>query len=157
MGEGVGDEEISLEDEEVTKKQLEHEVPDWDVKLKADWTIKNILKASDFDFDVDIEETIIEIEQGSTATPIVTVRNVKGKGDVKLTVTEWPSIISFLTDTPVTPTETTTLNLRTSCNTKPDTYLFSVTAETTKDSKVITFKSSQDSVSLVVKKNNACP
>jgi hypothetical protein len=157
VGQGVEDEEVSLEDEEVTRKQLDHEVPDWDTVLKADWTIKNVLKASDFDFDVDVEPAIVEVEQGSTTTPLVTVKRVKGRGDVQLTTTEWPNIVAFLTNTPVTPTETTTLNLRTSCKTKPDSYLFSVTGETTASSKVKTFRSSQDSINLIVKKNPSCP
>ena len=105
----------------------------------------------DFDFDVDVDPAIETIEQGSKASPTVVVKKIRGQGNVDLTVTKWDGINAYLTNPSVTPTETTTLNIETTCDTKVGNYLFTVQGET-KDS----FKTSVDSVSIQVTKNPSC-
>ena len=108
-----------------------------------------------FDFDVDVDPHIVNIEQGEIATINVTVKLVKGTTQsVVLTITEWGSefgITALLAKSTVTPTETTKLYIETTCDTPADEYLFTVQGETTG-----TFKTSVDSVNLIVETNQNC-
>jgi len=147
---GGGDLTMKNEPGTVTKK-ISHPIPDWETEIQADWTFE-ITPLDEFDFDVDVDPAIVEIIQGGTATAHINTKLTKGTAkNVKLTVTSWPTLNAFITNPTVTPTETTTLNVETTCNTVPDTYLYTVQGSTTD-----TFKTSTDSVSVVVKKNPTC-
>jgi len=152
VGEGLeGDTILEHKDGAVIKKKITHPIPDWDANVQVDWTFK-ISFVSGFDFDVDVDPPVIDITQGGAATPMITVRLVKGTAkDVDLTVTRWPNINAFIVNPTVTPTETTTLTIETTCDTPPDNYLFTVQGETSG-----TFRTSVDSVSVQVNKNPAC-
>ena len=152
VGEGLeGDVILEHKDGAVIKKKINHPIPDWDANVEVDWTYK-ISFVSTFDFDVDVDPPVINIDQGAAATPLVTVRLLKGTAkDVGLTVTRWPNINAFIVNPTVTPTETTTLTIETTCDTPPDNYLFTVRGETTG-----TFRTSVDSVNVIVNKNPTC-
>jgi hypothetical protein len=143
---------LKLKDPGTITMKIKHPVPDWEMDLEADWEFK-ISPKSGFDFDVDIKENFVNVTQGGTATPLVTVKKTRGTAkDVKLTVTQWPVLKAFITNTVVTPTESTTLTIETSCDTPADNYLFTVRGETAG-----TFQTSQDAVTLTVVKNPSCP
>ncbi|MEE9525847.1 MAG: hypothetical protein V3V78_04550 [Candidatus Woesearchaeota archaeon] len=150
---GTGEElVIKHEDQAVSSKKILHPIEGWDISIESQWTFKTLLVYEEFDFDVDVDPAIVSVVQGETATPLVTVRKVRGQAkDVSLTVTSWPNIKAFLVNKVVTPTETTTLTIETSCDTAPDNYLFTVQGETAG-----TFKTSVDSVSVQVTKNPQC-
>ena len=147
-GEG-GELILKHEPNAILSKKISHPIPDWDTSLEADWQFKIVF--DEFDFDVDVDPAIETIEQGSKASPTVVVKKIRGQGNVDLTVTKWDGINAYLTNPSVTPTETTTLNIETTCDTKVGNYLFTVQGET-KDS----FKTSVDSVSIQVTKNPSC-
>jgi len=142
---------IQHSDGALVNKKITHPVKDWDTSIEADWEFKLSL-FSEFDFDVDVDPVSVSVVQGGTATPLVTVRLVRGTAEnVALTVTKWQNINAYITNPTVTPTETTTLTIETSCDTPPDNYLFTVRGETSG-----TFRTSVDSVNVQVNKSPSC-
>ncbi len=106
----------------------------------------------DFDFDVDVDPAIVTITQGETGKAMVTVKLVRGDPKaVKLTATKWDiADISVWFDNPVvTPTGTTLLHIKTTCNTPPDDYLHTVQG-------AAGARASVDSVNLRVIANPSC-
>lgn len=150
---GTGEEFVlKHEDQSLKEVAVMHPIAGWDLSIESKWQFKTELQFSEFDFDVDVDPAIVSIIQGATATPLVTVKLVKGKAqDVVLTVTNWPKLKAFIVNPTTTPTETTTLTIETTCDTPVDNYLYTVQGETAG-----TFKTSVDSVSIQVAKNNSC-
>lgn len=99
-----------------------------------------------FDFDVDVDPPIITIKQGEIAKATVSVRLVRGNPQpVKLTVTDWSSqnINAWFDKSPLSPGESTILNIKASCNTLPGEYLHTAQGE-------VGIRSSVDSVNVKV-------
>ncbi len=129
--------------------------------FNSTWTARRIsgegvfTSAEDFDFDVDVNPHSVSIMQGEAATITVTVKLVRGEPQpVLLTTTDWSSAegISVRFDrTTVTPTGTTRLFVKTTCNTPADNYLFTVRGESGG-----TFRTSADAVTVAVKENPDC-
>jgi hypothetical protein len=150
--------EASVEDlrnkKTVTKKVL-HPLEGWDTSISADWNFR-LVPAADFDFKVDIADNFKNVSQDSTANMLVHVNLIKHlqeaqAGPVALQVTDWQSqgITTTLAPRSVTPTSTATLQVKTTCNTGPGDYLFTVRGDSAS-------RSSQDAVTVKVVKNPKC-
>jgi len=109
----------------------------------------------DFDFDVDVQ-SFDEIVQGETANIRVIVKLLKGQAEtVQLFTTQYTKqdITAFLTPSKVAAGQVSTLQIKTSCDTSPDRYLFTIFGSPV-GSK--TFRSSEDAVSVNIKPNPNC-
>ena len=150
------EENITLEQKEGNEvtQTINHSVPSWDIIIPVPWTFK-IIQSPEFTFDVDINPNFVTIKKGETAQIPLTVKSLKGSpSEVKLTATAWDSSLHIegnFTEPVITPTQTTVLNVNTTCDTPLDNYLYTVRAETS-DS----FYTSIDSVSIVVQDSENC-
>ena len=129
--------------------------------FNSTWTARRIsgegvfTSGEDFDFDVDVSPHFVSIPQGETAEITVTVKLIRGEPQpVRLTTIDWSNIegisVRFDANT-VTPTGTTRLYVKTTCNTPAGNYLFTVQGQSGG-----TFRTSADAVTVEVQENPDC-
>ncbi|GFN40375.1 MAG: hypothetical protein YK1309IOTA_1670001 [Marine Group I thaumarchaeote] len=109
----------------------------------------------EFNFKVSVE-TFDEMIQDRTLNIQVNTQLLKGSTEpIKLTVTQYPvqDITAYLSSSTINAGQSTDLVIKTTCNTPPDDYLFTITGSPTSGT---TFLSSNDSVKVTIKPNSNC-
>ena len=150
FGEAEGGVELPLKPDVEVTRQITHPVPDWGIQVVAPW--KFLIRFPEFDFDIDVDPPVVTIIQGETATAYVTPRALKGSGTLDLTVTQFAKLRAYFGTNPVNaPGPSSGFVVETFCDSPPGEYLYTVQGETKG-----TFKTSVDSVKVIVKENKHC-